>query len=62
MKIIGADNYNRDWFTEKLILTNLPDNTAKEIAEILNRDIGGEHWTYFYKAVEDDYVLQVQEA
>jgi hypothetical protein len=56
-KLIVSDNYCRDTVDDKLIVTNLTSAEAETAAEHLNGLEDGES-PYFYRAVDDDYVLQ----
>ena len=56
MKIISKDNLNRDYQPEALVAVNLSQDTANQIADLLN----GPANTVFYKVVKDDYVLNTE--
>lgn len=56
MKIIGTDNFDRETVDDKLIAENICSYYANKIVDLLNNDSGPNSY-YYYKAVEDDYVL-----
>ena len=58
MKIITADNMNRDYFNETLIAENVNDSYAEAIAEFLNKKYRHENSENCFKAVPDDHKLQ----
>ncbi|MEM1167528.1 MAG: hypothetical protein AAGJ08_00155 [Cyanobacteria bacterium P01_H01_bin.35] len=53
MKVIGVDNFDRDYVPEKQITLSLSEETAKAIADLLNKG-GGD---IYYRVVDDDYEL-----
>ncbi len=58
-KIVNTDNFNGDYPDEFFL--NLPPMTeavAREIAEVINRRLGGEYASRYYRVVDEDYVLQ----
>lgn len=55
-KVIALDNYGDESVSDKLIIDNLTEEEAQTKAKELNEnnvDVG----LWFYKAVEDSYVL-----
>lgn len=58
MKIVETDNYGGDYPDEKFLnLPHLNKNRAQIICNAIN-DCFGEHYSRFWKVVEDDYKLQ----
>lgn len=63
MKLIQADNFNREGpeGNDRMVLyINNPD-TAKEIANLLNEDCDDPNCDVFFKAVPNDYKLKTFE-
>jgi len=58
MKIIGTDNYDRDYISDKLIAENVSEFWAKRIVEFMNEKYCDDT---FYKVVEDDQELFIYE-
>jgi len=55
MKVIARDNYNREYYPERLITVAINETEAHLIAEELNRS--GDD---FYVVVEDSYKLNLE--
>ena len=60
MKIIRADNFDRDYKSDSLIAENISEFFAELIAKLLNEYTGVNSQDY-YKAVCDDHKLHVYE-
>jgi len=56
MKVIGKSNFDNETVDDILIDVNLTKENAEQIANNMNEDCA-ENSKYYYKAVEDDYVL-----
>jgi len=57
MKIIEVDNFNRDNVSDTLVCENVNKQFGKIIVDGLNKRLSGDGSAYFYRLVEDDYVL-----
>lgn len=57
MKIVGTDNYNREYIADFLVAENVDKYLGWQIVEYLNSDTSD---TYF-SLVEDNYKLYVPE-
>ncbi len=53
MKIVGKDNYNREWVSDCLVAENVNPYLGKRIIDYLNLS----DRNTFYELVEDDYKL-----
>jgi hypothetical protein len=60
MKIILADNLNRDYYSETLIGENVEETNAHRIVAMLNKRLG-ENAEDYYKVEDDNYELKVNE-
>lgn len=59
MKVIGVDNFDRDYVDDILICKDLTEQRATFIVHALNIVYGkSENSPTYYKAVEDDYKLR----
>ena len=56
MKIIGIDNWDREYINDILICENVHSYYIDSLIKILNDNIG-HHNGYYCKVVEDDYKL-----
>ncbi len=59
MKVIGVSNFDLESVSDILICENVSKHNGKRFVELLNQN--GEHATYYYRLVEDDYKLYVFE-
>ena len=57
MKIIAVDNFDRKRVSDTLIAENVSKYYAPVIADLLNKELGGEHTPFYYRAAIDNYVL-----
>ena len=62
MKVIRVDNFDREGpgHDDKVEASNLSEEEARALAKKLNEQRGGEE--SYYRAVPDDYKLQVFES
>lgn len=59
-KVIGVDNFDRDWISDTLVEENLSKEAAEKIAQDRNyRE--GKHGTRYFKAVPQDHKLYTWE-
>ena len=58
MKIVGVSNYDNESVSDFVVAENVVRGCIKRMCKALNN---GPNETYFFKAVEDDYVLYEQE-
>lgn len=58
MKIIGVDNYDREYISDFLVCENVNKGYGNELVNYLNKQ---DDQPRFYKLVEDDYKLYVFE-
>lgn len=56
MKVIGKSNFDDEFVSDYLVKEGLTEAEATALAKELN-DQGNDHSKYFYRAVEDGYVL-----
>ena len=56
-KIVSRDNYNRETESERFVLWPMPEESAKKIVEVLNKDAGDHLGSRFYSVVDNDYEL-----
>ena len=56
MKIIGKSNFDLETESDILICENVNEYYGNKMVEYLN-SIGGSNSTYYFKKVEDNYVL-----
>lgn len=57
MKIIAVDNFDRENVSDRLIVENLDEVSAKYICKALQAHYGGDHSSVFFKVVENDHKL-----
>lgn len=57
MKIIWADNFDRDVYAEKVVAENVDEFVGAELVKLHNDKHWGGHSDSFLKLVEDDHVL-----
>jgi len=57
-RIVQSSNHNLDWYDERFILWSMPEQTCKEIANIINK-CEGENSAHYYKVVDNDYELYI---
>lgn len=57
MKIIGVSNFDNELTSDILIAENLQPYWAKAIVSLINKYLCSETSTYYYKAVENTYIL-----
>lgn len=56
-RIVDTDNYGGDYPLESFVLFPMPEEHAKQIADLINKAAGPNHHR-FWKVVPNDYVLQ----
>ncbi|MOA61330.1 hypothetical protein D3C78_1864400 [compost metagenome] len=61
MKIINADNFDRDSISDKLVCENISEYYGEIIVDFLNDRFSGDNSSDFYKVVDDDHKLYVRE-
>ena len=59
MKIIGIDNFDRDYVSDTLVCENVDKETGQYLTKCLNERYSGSIVYTYYKLVEDHYVLSV---
>ena len=57
MKIVTKDNFDRDYFTERVIAENVNPYIGKELVEEWNNKNWRSDSQYYLALVENDYVL-----
>lgn len=57
MKIIGVDNFDRDYVSDILVCEKIHESYATAVCEALNEKFGGPYATRFFKVVNDDHEL-----
>lgn len=58
MKIVNGDNFCRDYPAEWFLnVTFTSADMAEQVAEVLNKNEGGEYSQRYWRVVPDDYVL-----
>lgn len=58
MKIIECSNFDRDNYPEKVIASGIEGRHAAIMCAALVRKLCADHTEFYFRVVEDDYVLQ----
>ncbi len=57
MKIIGKDNFDREFGSDILVCENVNEYYGKIIVDFLQQSFHGHYADYYYELVPDDYEL-----